>query len=414
MNLASRFFVTFGLARDPRRIYLDNAATTRMTPRAKAALMECIEHCWANPSTSYEEGCEAKHALDWARTEVARAINVPPNTIHFTSCGTESNNIAIRSIMARQIKEGRHILVTSQIEHNSVSKTAHTCGCDVKEVPVDENGYINVQEYEKILTEHADKIGMISIILGQNEVGTIQDIKALSTMAKRILGDQSVPFHTDATQALGKIPISIGTDGNIGPIDMLSASAHKFHGPRGVGILYCANRSLITPDVTTMTGGGQESGARSGTENVPAIVSAAVALRECMDTMTVSDQRMRELRDFLVFGIKTAVPGCVMNSQTTMEFGASLPNIVNFSLPNSVHGHRMVDYLDENGISANAGSACNKMRKPSKTLVSMGRSDDLAHSAIRVSISKFTTKAECRRFLTILERGYGALLSEKK
>jgi len=398
MFLITRFCTNMGLMSDGIRTYLDNAATTEIDVQAKAAMLDCLHTCWGNPSGSYAEGRRAKGALEWARTVFSEGLDVPATDVCFTSCGTESNNIAIRSVMRKQIKIGRTVLVTTSIEHSSVRETAEMCGCKHIETPVDDQGVVLLTEFEKILTADIDRIGMISVIYAQNEVGTVQRIKDLVAVARRVSPDFRIPFHIDATQALCKIPVNV----RVLDVDMLTASAHKFHGPRGVGILY-SRPGLVTRETTPMTGGGQEEGKRSGTENVPAIVGAAVAFSFALAGLSGHAERLFKLKSHLETEIRRILPGVIFNSSSEKS-GHALPNIVNFCMPDGVHGHDMVERLDKMGVSVNAGSACTRMKSPSKTLLAMGRSPELAHSAIRVSMSLHTTRGDCDKFLIALEK----------
>lgn len=389
MSYVLRRFV-LGETPPPKRVYLDNAATTEIDRRALDAMVKCTLESWGNPSGSYAEGKEAKRSMEWARSAIAKGLgDVPPSCIHFTSCGTESNNIAIRATMLAQRKDGKNVLVTSSVEHSSVRNTADRCGCEHIEVRVDANGMLDLRALERVLVEKSGRVGLVSIILAQNEVGAVQDISTISGIVRR----HGIPLHVDATQAIGKIQV------NVNAVDMLTASSHKFHGPKGVGILYVRNGfNLVNSETTTMTGGGQEQGVRSGTENVPAIVGCAVAYMKACEKMSENFRTMAQLKRRLETGIKDVIPNVLFNSVE----GSGLPNIINFCLPNGMHAHDAVKALDRMGVSVNSGSACTKMKSPSKTLLAMGRSSELAHSAIRVSISHRTTFAECDRFLSCL------------
>lgn len=388
------------MAAEGKRIYLDSNATTKPSRASIDTMCSTAREIWGNPSASHAEGKAALEKLDWSRDVFAGLMDVPKDTITFTSCGTESNNIALRGIMRRAIDAGRYVLITSAVEHPSINTTARLIqGCEHVTVPVDSQGYVNIVAYRTILQKYKRKIGMVSVIFAQNEVGTIQKVGLLARMAREIVGD-SVVFHTDATQALGKYyiyPRMIG-------VDILTGSAHKFHGPRGVGVLY-ARQGLVEPDKTPMTGGGQEKGCRSGTENVPAIAGAAVAFYEALgdsDAQSRVEYAMRENRDGMLRILVANVPGLVVNGDPRN----GLYNTISVSLP-GVHGHQIVETLDEMGIAISSGSACHK-GKPSETLVAMyGEANkDLIHGTLRISISKLNGAAECelaaRRIAAIL------------
>jgi cysteine desulfurase len=371
------------------KVYADNAATSLICAEALKGYNEACTVAFGNPSSQHSAGRAAHEALEWSRELYASYMGVKPDTIYFTSCGTESNNIAIRGVLAHMRKAGRTIVVTSSVEHSSIRKTAELAAGpgNFIMVPVDTLGYVNEGRFREILRSNAPKIAMVSIILAQNEVGTLQRIPALVQIKNEVLGDQ-VPFHTDATQAFGKYmidPVVLG-------VDLLTASAHKFHGPRGVGILY-ARPGLIEPAFTTMTGGGQERGCRSGTENVPAIVASAVALDRMLkdkDVWAERKSRVRAMRDTVVTLLADRIPGVVVNGDPQR----GLYNLVSVSLP----GGRAADIakrLDADGIAVGSGSACNK-GKPSEAMMAMGRPAELIRGTIRISLSEYNTLLECQ------------------
>lgn len=394
MDIFSRLLTTIGVMRSKGRIYMDNAATTEIDPQAKEAVFDCMAECWGNPSAPYREGKQAKHALEWSREIFSKGLNVPAINIIFTSCGTESNNIAIRCVMNKKKLLGKDILITSAVEHSSVRKTAAHCGCQNIEIRVDAKGRVLIKDFEDILNKHKDKIGMISIILAQNEIGVIQDIPKLVEISRKIVGPDII-FHTDATQAIGKMPIDIEKLG----VDLMTGSAHKFHGPRGVGILY-SRSGVLDDESTPMSGGGQEGGIRSGTENVPAIVGAAMAFAIANEPVNLSRniKKMQDMKFFICSALRDNIPGIIFNC----DFEEGLSNIINFCISTEIHGHDMVEYMDENGVSLNSGSACSRSKQPSTTLMAMGLSDLLAHCAIRISLSKQNNMSECVRVVRLI------------
>ena len=373
------------------RVYLDAGATTPPLPKALEAMLDTARHAWGNPSSSYQEGVIAKGRLDSARKTFSDIMGVEPCTIHFTSCGTESNNIALRSVMCRAMKEGRNVLISSAVEHPSVKRTASAIGCTHVQIRVNRMGYIDTDQLSRALYHYGPRVAMVSIIFAQNEVGTLQPITYISQMIRRQC--PAAIIHTDATQIFGKDYI----EPKILGVDMMTGSAHKFHGPRGVGILY-AREGIIDAYVTPMTGGGQEHGCRSGTENVPAIVGAAVAFKEALGNKSVWRERFNTImanRNYMMEYLQRSIPGLIVNGDPR---GRSLPNILSVSFPGGVHGHMMSEYLDKQGISVGSGSACSK-GKPSETLQAMyglsKQAETVIHNTIRISLTMYTTRSEC-------------------
>lgn len=388
-----------------RRIYLDNNATTKILPKALEAYNKASTDLFGNPSAEYAEGAEAHKGLEWARAVFSRLLNVAPCTIYFTSCGTEANNLAIRSIMNLAHRNGRDAILTTEIEHSSVANTACAIqGCRQLNIPVDSRGYVDEVAYRRILETKGSKIGMVSVILAQNEIGTLQRIPVLVKILREVLGPH-VPFHTDATQALGKYYI----DPQVLGVDALTGSAHKFHGPRGVGILYAKN-GLILPETSIMTGGGQEHGCRSGTENVPAIFAAAVAFDYMLGDESRWQRRVqyiKGLRDSIMTALLGGIPNLIVNGDPAH----GLYNTLSLSLP-SMHGHFVRERLDSIGIAVGSGSACSK-GKNSATIIAIHSktkpaeiADKLAHGTIRISLSEFNSEEEVKEFVTAFIRIY--------
>jgi len=382
------------------RLYFDNNATTPISRDALEAMVSACKKDWGNPSAGYREGARAKKTLEWSRAVFAKYMDVDPETIIFTSCGTESNNIALRGVI-RAAGRGVDTIVTSAVEHSSIRKTADVCGCNHVMVPVDRKGYVDETAFRRILMSNSRRVALVSIILGQNEVGTIQRIPALVRIVREVLGPD-VPFHTDATQMMGKYfihPEKLG-------VDLMTGSAHKFHGPRGVGILY-ARKGAMDPSLSTMTGGGQERGCRAGTENVPAIYGAAVAFKDALGDVSRWERRaarVKALRDTMLAALVRNVPGLVINGDPQR----GMYNTLNVSFPDG-HGHAIVDHADESGLAVGSGSACSK-GKPSETLMAMfGDSEGgqrVAHGAIRISLSHTTTASQCEMATEILLRAW--------
>lgn len=375
-----------------RRVYLDNNATTPILDKALDVMCDAATKVWGNPSGQYTEGREALFALEKARKTFARIMNVEPDTIYFTSCGTESNNIVVRSVISgcAIAKNGRDTVITSNVEHSSIVRTADHCGAKHVMVPVDRHGYVDEKAFREILISNARKIGLVSIIMAQNEIGTMQHITALVRIVREILGP-NIPFHTDATQALGKYYIEPDKLG----VDMLTGSSHKFRGPRGVGILY-ARKGILDPSTTPMTGGGQERGCRAGTENVPAIVAAAAAFRYMLGDVNRWERhvaKIKTLRDTMLASFVRNVPGLIINGDPQR----GLYNTLSVAFPNG-HAHAMCSYLDQHGIAVGSGSACSK-GKPSQVIMAIygGESTGakIAHGTIRISLSDANTVEEC-------------------
>ena len=386
------------------RIYLDNNATTPMYKPALRAMMDAYKLHWGNPSGQYYEGHVAKSLLDKSRELFAKHLgHVPPETVYFTAGCTESNNIVVRSVLSSSASQGRNVIITSSIEHPSIKRTAEQCGFQHIQIPVDRKGYVRMDMFRDILISHRRSVGLVSIIMANNEIGTIQPISAISRMCREILGP-NIPIHTDATQALGKYYIHPEKLG----VDILTGSAHKFHGPKGVGIIY-AKEGVLKPIKTTMTGGGQERGCRSGTENVPAIYAAAVAFAHMLKDTRAFERRVtriRTLRDTLVASLVRKIPGLVLNGDPAKGLYTTL----SLSFPQG-HGHAICEYADRMGLSINSGSACSK-GKPSETLTAvLGTSDaatKIAHGTIRISLSAATTISDCEQAAEILYKSFMA------
>ena len=389
-------------------IYADNAATTLMRHSVISKYATMCSEAYGNPSSLHALGRKARDVLEDARVVHAKYMGgVPADTVYFTSCGTESNNIIIRGVMAGARAKGRDLAVISSVEHSSVRKTAEqVCGADrCILVPVDDVGRVDEWAFEDILQRNADRIALVSVILAQNEVGVFQQIPKLVTTVRRI-GGHEIMFHTDATQAFGKYVISPEDLG----VDLMTASAHKYHGPRGVGVLY-AKKGALDPVHLPMSGGGQERGCRSGTENVPAIAAAAEAL-ECM----LGDDResmrrkteVRRMRDFVIRGVVSSVPGCKVLGDPAV----GLYNLVSISLPGGVAGSDVAAALDSKGIYIGSGSACNK-GKPSAGLLAMHKTEQEVRGVIRISLCEFNTQGQCEVLVREIVGAWKALASRK-
>ncbi len=359
------------------RIYMDNAATTAVSPAVLEKMLPYFTDFYGNASSIHSTGRDARRALEEARRKVAEVLNCKANEVYFTSGGSESDNWAIKGTAFAQRKKGNHI-ITSAIEHHAV---LHTCqwlekqGFAVTYVPVDEFGQVNPADVEKAIT---DQTILISIMAANNEIGTLQPIKEIAAIAHQ----HKVLFHTDAVQAVGAIPVDVQDIG----CDMLSLSAHKFHGPKGVGVLYVKQGTRID---NFMHGGAQERGKRATTENIPGIVGLAEAITLATQNLEEKSARIAGLRDQLIEGL-TAIPYVRLNGHRTNR----LPNNCNISI-RFVEGEALLLRLDLAGIAASSGSACTSgSLDPSHVLLAIGLPHEIAHGSLRFSLSDTTTQKE--------------------
>ena len=358
------------------RIYMDNAATTRVKPEVLEAMLPFYGEVFGNPSTIYYYGREAHRALDHARQQVATAIGADKDEIYFTSCGTESDNWAIKGAAFAHQKKGNHI-ITSVIEHHAV---LHTCGWlekhgfEVTYLPVDEYGRVNPADVEKAIT---DRTILITIMFANNEIGTIQPIAEIAKIAKA----HNILFHTDAVQAVGAVPINVHELG----VDMLSLSGHKFYAPKGVGALYIRRGVRID---THQHGGAQERGKRGGTENMAQIVGLGKAIELATADVEGHAKKLAHMRDRLIDGILAEIPEVRLNGHRTER----LPNNVNVSI-RYIEGEALLLRLDLAGIAASSGSACTSgSLDPSHVLLAIGLPHEIAHGSLRLSLGDFNTE----------------------
>jgi len=359
-------------------IYLDNAATTKTAPEVVEAMLPYFSEHYGNPSSIYSLGTESKKAVSGVRESIAKSLGAATNEIYFTAGGSEADNWAIKATAEAYAQKGKHI-ITSAIEHHAV---LHTCeylekrGFEVTYVGVDENGILKLDELEKAI--RPDTI-LISVMFANNEIGTIQPIKEIGRIAK----EHGILFHTDAVQAYGQLPINVDEY----QIDMLSASAHKLNGPKGIGFLYI-RKGLKTRSF--IHGGAQERSRRAGTENVPGIVGLGAASERAFARMEEKTKKEIELRDYLIRRIEEEVPYCRLNGDRTRR----LPNNVNFSF-RFVEGESLLIMLDMRGICASSGSACTSgSLDPSHVLLAIGLPHEIAHGSLRLTLSEENTKEE--------------------
>ena len=359
-------------------IYADNAATTRLSETALETMISLSRECWGNPSSLYGHGQKAKEVLEQAREDVAGVIGAVPREIYFTSGGSEADNQAIRSAAAIGARKGKKHIVSSAFEHHAVLHTLKALekeGFEITLVDVHENGLVVPEEVGAAIREDTC---LVTIMYANNEIGTIQPIREIGAICR----EKNVLFHVDAVQAVGHIPVSVTED----HIDLLSASAHKFHGPKGVGFLYARKGIPLT---NLIEGGAQERGRRAGTENVPGIAAMAAALKEAAAGMEENAKHLTAMRDRLIRGLRE-IPHAALNGDEAHR----LPGNVNFCFE-GIEGESLLLLLDDRGICASSGSACTSgSLDPSHVLLAIGRVHDVAHGSLRLSIGEEITTEE--------------------
>jgi len=362
-----------------RFVYADNAATTRIADPVLAAMMPYLTENYGNPSTLYKKGREAKKALDDAREKVAALIGATPYEIIFTGGGSEADNMAIKGVLTGKAAKGRKKLIISSIEHHAVLHTADAlkkAGYDVVVLPVDSVGVVDLEALESAIDENT---ALVSIMAANNEIGTIEPIRDIA----RICHDKGVLFHSDAVQAAGHIPLDVKEMG----IDLLSLSAHKINGPKGVGALYVKKGVALAP---VIDGGGQERGLRSGTENVAGLVGLGEAARIAKDHMGSEGARLAALRDKLIAGVTERIPF----THVTGHPQNRLPGTASFVFE-CIEGESLILRLDAAGICGSTGSACSTgSLDPSHVLMAIGLKHEIAHGSLRLSLGIDTNDAD--------------------
>ena len=357
------------------RIYADHAATTAMSEAAIEAMTRCMREEYGNPSSLYRIGQQAKETLEQARAEIAKVINAEPGEICFTSGGSEADNQAIRTAALTGKKQGKNHIISTAFEHHAVLHTLEQLkaeGFEVTLLDVHGNGVVRPEEVEAAIRPETC---LVTVMYANNEIGTIQPIGEIGAVCRK----HGVTFHTDAVQATGPVAIDVKAEN----IDMLSASAHKFHGPKGVGFLYAKKDIRLIP---LINGGAQEKGKRAGTENLPGIVGMAAALRESAAEREAEAARLTALRNRLIEGLKE-IPHSALNGDAEKR----LPGNVNFCFE-GIEGESLLLLLDEKGISASSGSACTSgSLDPSHVLLAIGRVHDVAHGSLRLTLGKENT-----------------------
>ena len=360
------------------RIYLDNAATTKMSDTAIKAMIPYMNEIYGNPSSLHSVGQEANEVLQNARERIAKLLGCEPREITFTSGGSEADNQAIISAAELGERKGKKHIVSTAFEHHAVLHTLEKLkkeGFEITLLDVHENGLVTAEQVREAIR---DDTCLVSVMYANNEIGTIQPISEIGEVCR----ERGVIFHTDAVQAVGHLHINV-KDQNI---DMLSLSAHKFHGPKGVGVLYTRKGIPLT---TLIEGGAQERGKRAGTENIPAIMGMAAALEEANAKIDENAVKLTALRDKLIVGL-SVIPHSVLNG----DYEHRLPSNVSFCFE-GIEGESLLLLLDDKGICASSGSACTSgSLDPSHVLLAIGRVHDIAHGSLRLSLSEENTEEE--------------------
>lgn len=368
-----------------RRVYLDNAATTRVRPEVAEMMMTYLVDKYGNPSSVHAQGREARVAVEEARNQVAALIGAKPEEIIFTSGGTEADNMALKGVARANRNKGNH-LITTRIEHHAILHTAEALekeGFEVTYLPVDRYGLVDPEDVRRAIKPTTI---LISVMAANNEVGTVEPIREIGAMAR----EKGIYFHTDAVQAVGNIPIDVNADN----IDLLSLSGHKIYGPKGIGALFIRRGTKIQP---LLHGGGHERNKRAGTENVPGIVGLGKAAELARLELPEHMDHLKRLRDRLIRGL-LAIEDVQLNGHPEKR----LPSNVNVSV-RYVEGESMLLSLDLKGISASSGSACTSgSLEPSHVLLAMGIPHEIAHGSLRFSLGKFNTEEDVDYVLEVM------------
>lgn len=359
-------------------IYMDNAGTTRVDSGVLETMLPYFAEQYGNASSLHIIGQEAKETLENMRKTVADCINAEPNEIYFTSGGSESDNWALTSASIFAKMKGKKHIISSVFEHHAILHTLKKLekqGFEVTYLPVYDNGVIRVEDLKNAIREDTF---LVTVMFANNEIGTIQPIREIGEICR----EKNIIFHTDAVQAVGHLPIDVKAMN----IDMLSMSGHKFHGPKGVGALYCRRKTPLFP---LIEGGTQEMNKRAGTENLSGIVGLATALKTAVDEMEKTTEKELYLRDKLIDSLST-IPHSILNGDRKNR----LPNNVNMCFE-GVEGESLLLLLSDKGICASSGSACTSgSLDPSHVLLAIGRPHEVAHGSLRLTLSKFTTEEE--------------------
>ena len=368
------------------QVYADNAATTKISDVALKAMMPCFENLYGNPSSLHSVGQEAKEALEDARERVAKCLGCEPREIYFTSGGSEADNQAIISAARLGARKNKKHVISTAFEHHAVLHTLNKLekeGFEVTLLDVRNGHNITAQQVRDAIRPDTC---LVTVMYANNEIGSVLPIAEIGAICK----EAGVPFHTDAVQAVGHVAINVKEQN----IDLLSLSGHKFHGPKGVGALYC-RRGF--PLVNVIDGGAQERGKRAGTENLPAIVGMAAALEDACANMDTNMAKVAAMRDKLIEGL-SKIPHCALNGDAVNR----LPNNVSFCFE-GIEGESLLLLLDMKGVCASSGSACTSgSLDPSHVLLAIGRVHDVAHGSLRLSLSEYNTMEEMDHILTVV------------
>ena len=360
------------------QVYADNAATTRMHQTAIDTMTYHLNNTFGNPSSLYTIGQQAKEVLETARADMAACFGAQPREIYFTSGGSEADNQAITSAAYLGARKGKKHIISTTFEHHAVLHTLKRLekqGFEVTLLDVHADGLVSAQQVAEAIR---DDTCLVTIMFANNEIGTIQPIEAIGALCR----ERGIPFHTDAVQAVGHVPVDVQAM----HIDLLSCSAHKFHGPRGVGFLY-ARRGI--PLTNIIEGGAQERGKRGGTENTPAIAGMAAALREAVDHMAENTEKVTRLRETLIAGLST-----IEHARLNGDRAQRVPGTVNFCFE-GIEGESLLLLLDRKGIAASSGSACTSgSLDPSHVLLAIGLPHEVAHGSLRLSVGEYNTDEE--------------------
>ena len=367
-------------------VYADHAATTPVHEAARKAMLHCLEEDYGNPSSLHSVGQRAREILDQARADVAQCLNADPAEITFTGGGSEADNQALLTGALLGAKKGKKHLITTAFEHHAVLHTMKALekqGFTVTYLDVHADGVVRLSDVAAAIT---DDTALVSVMMVNNEIGTIQPIAEIAKLCQ----DKGVLFHTDAVQAVGHIPVDVKALG----VDMLSLAAHKFHGPKGVGALYC--RKGIRPEIL-IQGGAQERGRRGGTENMPGIVGMAAALKEAVLGLPADMEKVTALRETLIGGL-SKIPHSRLNGHRELR----CPGTVNFCFE-GIEGESLLLWLDAKGVAASSGSACTSgSLDPSHVLLALGLPHEIAHGSLRLSLGADNTEEEVEHILKVV------------
>lgn len=374
-------------------IYADNAATTRQTEKVTARMIETAEKYYGNPSSLHSAGQKAKEELERARAVIAGYLNCEPKEIYFTSGGSESDNQAVLSAAEEGARRGKRHIISTAFEHHAVLHALDKLkkkGFEIQLLDVGGNGNVTPEQVDRAIRPDTC---LVSVMYANNEIGSVMPVSEIGAICR----SRGVPFHTDAVQAAGHIPIDVKRDN----IDMLSISAHKFHGPKGTGILYVRNGLRIK---SLIEGGAQERGKRAGTENLPAIAGMAEAFKNACENMQSNIRKIASMRDKLIEGLEK-VPHSVLNG----DKNSRLPGNVSFCFE-GIEGESLLLLLDQQGICASSGSACTSgSLDPSHVLLAIGRPHEIAHGSLRLSLSEENTPEQVEYMLEVIPHAVGYL-----